>query len=555
MNAGFCSEAGRRARNDDVVGISPDGASVLQLAAVADGVSQGKAGGKAAAIAVREFMDAMQNLSPTAGIQRNASQAITAINGWLHSVSETDAGFRQARTTFTGVAMAGRDAHIAHVGDTRAWLLHEERLTLLTRDHTLQQPEQDHVLLRALGMEPQVRADFLVQALQPHDRLLLTSDGVHGVLSADRLRVLLLRRGSAQEDAGRIVESALDAGSQDNASCVVVDVLEVPEISTPELHDRLAHLPVLPPPDAGATVDGFELLERLSEGRYSRLLRARDKLSGALVVMKFPQLGVAPESTYHLAFIREAWVGARLHSPFIGQSIEVPPERQTRLYSVMPFYSGETLEARLERAPAVGFAEGIAIAQKLVKAIAVLHRAGIIHRDIKPENVLLESEGGVRLIDLGVVRLPKIEDFPAADIPGTPSYMAPELFEGKSGDEFSDQFALAVTLYRMWSARYPYGEIEPFSRPRFGTPAPLSRYRPDLPGWIGHVLARALQADPAQRHGDMLELSMEIDSGLARGEPRNLRRLSFYERDPLRFWKAVSALLLLALVASLALHA
>ncbi len=202
----------------------------------------------------------------------------------------------------------------------------------------------------------------------------------------------------------------------------------------------------------------------------------------------------------------------------------------------------------------MSFDEGLAIALRLARAIATLHRAGIIHRDIKPDNVLLERGGGLRLIDLGVVRLPMLEDFPGADIPGTPSYMAPELFDGQPGDELSDQFALGVTLYRMFSGRYPYGEIEPFSRPRFGQATPLARHRPDLPAWLWHVLSRTLQVEPAKRFGDVLELSMELESGLDRGVPIVLRRQSLYERNPLRFWQVVAAVLALLLLLSLAVH-
>jgi serine/threonine protein kinase len=252
--------------------------------------------------------------------------------------------------------------------------------------------------------------------------------------------------------------------------------------------------------------------------------------------------------------VREAWVGARLHSPWIGETIECAPGRQSCLYSVMRFYDGETLEARLLRQPRVSFEEGLSIALRLARAIATLHRAGIIHRDIKPDNVLLERGGGLRLIDLGVVRLPMLEDFPGADIPGTPSYMAPELFDGQSGDEPSDQYALGATLYRMFSGRYPYGEIEPFSRPRFGAAAPLTRHRPDLPAWLWHVLSRTLQPDPAKRFGDVLELSMELESGLDRGVPIVIRQQSLYERNPLRFWQVVSALLLALLMLSLGMH-
>jgi len=557
INAGYCSRQGKRDENQDFLAVHVDPANGVRgdVAAIADGVSHGKAGRIAAELAIREFLDAHYALSPTGGVQRNAGRALQSINSWLHGMAMRDQAMQHASTTLTALIFAGRDAHVVHVGDTRAYLLHDEQLLCLTEDHTLRQPEREHVLIRALGLEPSVRADFRVQPLRTHDRLMLCSDGVHGVLSHEKLRALLLRRHAPEEEAERIVEAALEAGSQDNASCIVIDVLQVPEISAPELQEQLASLPIIAPPEPGEMIDGFRMLTRLSDGRYSRLLHARDEQTGAEVVMKFPQHNVTTASTHHLAFVREAWVGARLHSPWLGETIEVAPERQTRLYSVMPFYSGETLEERLRRRPAVTYAEGMAIAQKLTKAIAVLHRAGIIHRDVKPENILLEADGGLRLIDLGVVRLPLIEDFPGTDIPGTPSYMAPELFDGRPGDEASDQFALAVTLYRMWSGRYPYGEIEPFSRPRFLSATPLARHRPDLPAWVGHFLSRALQPDPAARFGDIVELSMEIDSGMSRAEPRVLRRLSLYERDPLRFWKVLCALLLIALLASLAAHA
>jgi len=213
-----------------------------------------------------------------------------------------------------------------------------------------------------------------------------------------------------------------------------------------------------------------------------------------------------------------------------------------------------TLEQRLQRRAAVTLGEGTHIAQKPARGIAALHRSGIIHRDIKPENVLLESSGGLKLIDLGVVRLPLLEEIPGSAVPGTPSYMAPELFDGEPGDELSDQFALGVTLYRMFSGRYPHGEIEAFSHPRFGNPVPLNRYRPDLPAWLGHLLARAVAVDRHARFGDVLEFSMELESAMDRGVPVVSRQRSLYERDPLRFWQAVSALLAMLLLVSLGLQ-
>jgi serine/threonine protein phosphatase PrpC len=556
INADFCSKQGRREQNQDYVGLACDGADAVgHVVAIADGVSFGRGGRAAAELAVRSFIQACHEMNPTAGVARNAARAMAAFNSWLHSAAQIDDGLRNAATTFTAVVLAGREAHVIHVGDTRAWLLHDGELLQLTVDHTVQQPERDHVLLRAVGMEGTLRLDHSRHPLAAHDRLLLTTDGVHAVLDADRLRALLRRRRSPTEDAAAIVEAALDAGSQDNASCAVIDVLEVPDVGTGELFEQIAALPLMPPPAPGAVIDGFRIEERISEGRYSRLLRATDTTNDEEVVLKFPQAGVAPASTHHHAFVREAWVAARITSPWIGASIALAPGRQSCLYSAMPWYDGETLEHRLMRRPAVSLAEGIGIAQKLCRAVAALHRAGIIHRDIKPENVLIGRDGGLKLIDLGVVRLPMLEEFPDGQIPGTPSYMAPELFDGAPGDEFSDQFALGVTLYRMFTGRYPYGEIEPFTHPRFGRPVPLAKHRPDLPAWLGHLIERAIAADRDARFGDVLELSMELESGMDRGVPVVPRQRSLYERNPLLFWQAVSALLAALLLISLGVHA
>ena len=161
---------------------------------------------------------------------------------------------------------------------------------------------------------------------------------------------------------------------------------------------------------------------------------------------------------------------------------------------------------------------------------------------------------GLRLIDLGVARLPHMEDIPAPYAPGTPSYMAPELFAGAPGDERSDQFALGVTIYRMFTGAYPYGEIEAFSHPRFRRAKPLTAHRPDLPAWLDEALARATAADPDDRFGDVFEFVFALEHGAIRAAPPVPRPQPLYERDPLLFWKIVSALLALALGISLALH-
>jgi serine/threonine protein kinase len=263
---------------------------------------------------------------------------------------------------------------------------------------------------------------------------------------------------------------------------------------------------------------------------------------------------VASVAIYHAAFVREAWVGARVHSPWLGRTIELPPGRQTCLYTVMPLYPGELLETRLARRPAVGLEEGRNITIKLARAAAALHSVGIIHRDIKPDNVILESEGSLKLIDLGVVRVPGMEDFPPTDIPGTPAYMAPEMFSGEPGNEGTDIYALGVTMFRAFTGEYPYGNPDASSQPRRSRPTALSSLRPDLPAWLQGVLGRAIAIDPAERFHDMTEFAVEMEMGPARAPPTVRRPQTFYERRPVLFWQGVSALLALALLLILLLR-
>ena len=108
----------------------------------------------------------------------------------------------------------------------------------------------------------------------------------------------------------------------------------------------------------------------MSDGRYTRLFGAFDEVEGGEVALKFPKPNVAVVATYHAAFVREAWVGASVNSPWVGKIIELPPGRQSCLYSVMPLYEGELLETRLARRPLVGLEEGRNIAIKLARARA-----------------------------------------------------------------------------------------------------------------------------------------------------------------------------------------
>ncbi len=557
--AGFASKTGPRKENEDFAG-ALYGAELPEprhevVAAIADGIGGAKGGRIAAETAVRGFLDGFCDLPQTMEVQRAGSRIVSALNGWINTQGRQDPALAGMGCTFTAVVLRGRVAHLLHVGDTRAYRLSRDRLTCLTVDHVRQDGTgRSHTLNRALGVEAEVRLDYASQPVALHDRFLLCSDGVHGFLTDPAIAEILRDRSAPEDTAGALVAAALQSGSTDNCTALVLDVVALPVAGSADISAAILQLPILPAPTDGETVDGFVLKALISDGRYTRLFAAEDEIEGGTVALKFPKPQIASLEAYRAAFVREAWVGARVHNPGIGRVIELPPGRQTRLYTVMPLYQGELLETRLSRSPALGLEEGRNIAVGLARAVAALHRAGIVHRDIKPDNVILEGGGALKLIDLGVVRVPGLEEFPPENIPGTAAYMAPEMPAGEPGNEATDIYALGVTLYRAFTGEYPYANQDATSPPRRSRPMDFSTLRPDLPAWLQAALARAIAADPAQRFRDMTEFALALEAGPARAPDAAPRPLTLYERSPLRVWQAIAALLALALLAALLLR-
>ena len=553
VSVGFASETGPRKDNEDFAGVVfgpelPEPRADV-IAAIADGMGGAKGGRIAAEIAVRGFLDGFCDLPETMEVRRAAAIVLDALNGWIHSQGSRDPELKGMGCTFTALVLRGRIAHVLHVGDSRTYRLSRDRLTCLTTDHVWEVGTgRSNILTRAMGVETEVRLDYTSQVVAQHARFLLCSDGVHGYLTADAIADIMRERVSSEDTARALVTAALRADSTDNCTALVLDVVGLEMAQSAEIGASIASLPLIAMPIAGETVDGFVLKVVLSDGRYSRLFGATDEVEGGEVALKFPKPPVASTASYRSAFVRESWVGARVTSPWLGRIIELPPGRQTCLYTVMPLYQGELLETRLARRPALGLEEGRNIAIKLARAAAALHRVGVVHRDIKPDNVILESEGSLKLIDFGVVRVPGLEDSRPADIPGTAAYMAPEMFDGEPGNEATDIYALGVTMFRAFTGEFPYGNPDAISPPRSDRPKLLSTLRPDLPAWLEAALGRAIAADPARRFRDVTEFAIEMEAGPTRAPIAPHRPRTLYERNPVRFWQGVAALLACALL-------
>lgn len=165
----------------------------------------------------------------------------------------------------------------------------------------------------------------------------------------------------------------------------------------------------------------------------------------------------------------------------------------------------------------------------------MLHRLNIVHRDIKPANIHIGSDQRLRILDLGVALNTTVSMPETMENPGTPSFMAPELFIDKGADIATDVYAAGVTLYYLLTRKYPYGEIEPFQMPRFGEPVRPTRYRPEIPSWLENVVLKAVARDVDKR----FETADEMLHALEYGElkPITMPRTPLIARARLIKWQ------------------
>jgi len=557
--AGFATDIGKRDENQDFAALCLEDGQRHHgaVAALADGVGGRKGGRVAAELSVRTFIDDYLGQSELLSPQKTAARALESINYWLYREGQKNENLKGMCAAFTGIVIKGRRLHSFHAGDTRLYRLRAGQLDLLTHDHKPEGPDNSPFITRAVGAEEAIRIDYGVHDIFPHDRLMLCSDGVHGFVGQAQILSLLDGRAAPEETAQKLVVQAMAHGGDDNATALVIDVIDLAPATIEDLNLAISRLPIIEPPHTGDLIDGFRLEKQLADGVYSRVFRARDMREfrtgiSPHVVLKFPKPHtIGSESSAREAFMREAWVASRVQHMWIGSVLDIAPGRQTCLYVAQPYYAGETLEHRLSRSPKITLKEGVAIATKLAKALGSLHRAGIIHRDVKPENIILTADGGFKLVDLGVARIPGI-DKDSLFVPGTPSYKAPELFDGKPGDERSDIFAMGVTLYRMFTGAYPFGEIETGQIPRFNKPEPLTARRRDLPAWLDSVILQALAPNPADRFQDGFEMAFKLETGSHGAEPDFFRRHSWLARNQVNIWRGISLILALIIAALLA---
>jgi PPM family protein phosphatase len=207
------------------------------LFVIADGMGGHAAGDIASATAVEVIQNDRPQIS--ASEPESLSSAVRDANRAIWDKAKDDTNLRGMGTTCTMILVDGQTAQVAHVGDSRAYLFRDGALEQITDDHTLVgrlvregklEPEeaerhpQRSMITRALGVDEDVEVDQFSVDLAPGDRLIICSDGLSGMLSADDMSAVLSEVTDPQSAADQLVDQANEAGGEDNITVIVVDV-------------------------------------------------------------------------------------------------------------------------------------------------------------------------------------------------------------------------------------------------------------------------------------------------------------------------------------------
>ncbi len=264
----------------------------------------------------------------------------------------------------------------------------------------------------------------------------------------------------------------------------------------------------------------YEIVNKLGSGGMGEVYRARDTRLDRDVAIKVLAAQLAHDPLALARFQREAKAVAALSHPSILTLYDIGTEQGTT-YVVMELLEGQTLGGRLKQAP-LDWRSGLRIAVAIAEGLGVAHAKGIIHRDIKPENVFLTADGGVKILDFGLVRR---ENKPAPTVPGasdtvgletepgvimgTVAYMSPEQVRGQPAVSFGAMLHEMLTGWRPFDGPSAADTMAAILN---NPPPALSQSGRERPTALDRILLRCLEKDATLRFQSGRELAAALKS-------------------------------------------
>lgn len=273
----------------------------------------------------------------------------------------------------------------------------------------------------------------------------------------------------------------------------------------------------------------LELREMLGEGSFGEVFKAWDSRLDREVALKLLKAGPSRYDAIASTVIAEARLLARLGHPNVV-TVYGAEIHDGRVGLWMEFIRGRSLEQLLQDQGSLGAREAALIGIDLCRALAAVHRIGVVHRDVKAQNAMRAAGGRIVLMDFGTgIEVSQGGEARRDGMTGTPFYMAPEVLRGEPATPRSDIYSLGVLLYRLVTAAFPVegSSLEELREKHAEGDITLLRdRRSDLAEAFLAVVERALSADPRQRFdtAGQMEQALVASVGGTKAPPTSPRR-------------------------------
>jgi serine/threonine protein kinase/tetratricopeptide (TPR) repeat protein len=269
-------------------------------------------------------------------------------------------------------------------------------------------------------------------------------------------------------------------------------------------------------------ISHYRILGRLGQGGMGVVYRAHDEKLDRDVAIKLLPPSETSDPDLKARFMLEAKTASAIEHPNIGTIYEIDETDDGDLFIVMAFLEGETLRKTISAGP-LPLEKACNFSLQIAQGMAKAHSKQIVHRDLKPANVIVTIDDTVKIIDFGLAKLVGGMNLTmAGSTLGTLAYMSPEQLRGEDVGPAGDIWALGVMLYEMLAGFPPFrGEFEAAVMYSIANedPAPIGKFRDDLPPYIVELLSAILQKDPGKRPASMDDVARALRGQLSFGHP------------------------------------
>ncbi|VAW71899.1 Serine/threonine protein kinase [hydrothermal vent metagenome] len=550
INFAQSSDAGVKDNNEDSYGVISPEDQMLEnkgiTAIIADGMGSCAHPKEASEYVVKGFFSDYYSTPDSWTVKTSAAKVLTALNSWLYGKSTAEQ-VKAYVSTFSALILKSTTAHIIHIGDSRIYRLRDGTIEQLTTDHRIWISPKKNYLSRAMGVDLHLDIDYKTVSLEMDDVFIMTTDGIHDYLNDQAILEIVSQSSNMNVLADQLVSAALANDSHDNVTCQIIHIENLPAQQANEVINELTRLPFPPDLSPGMILDGYRVLSELHASTSSQLYLVEDSETGKTMLMKTPSVNYDDDPSYIERFHMEEWAGKRVYHPNVMITYEQKRKRSCQ-YFLIEYIEGITLAEWIKQHPTPDIKKVTHIIDQIIQGLRGLHRLEMLHRDLKPDNIMIQSDGTVKLIDLGAVKVAGIQEISSPvehlELPGTKNYIAPEYLIGMAGSNKSDLFSLGVISYEMLTGHVPYGDQSEknvdwrsISKIRYISSL---KHNPMIPLWLDGALEKAVKIDHRVRYDSLSEYFHDLTHP---NESFMKNNLPLAEKDPLIFWQSISAAL------------